>query len=132
MRANKFRAWDGEIFLYLDLNNVEKDINLSWLLQFFRSEKQEFTGLKDKNGKEIYEGDLLLSELDDYVFEVLPITPISRIECERMRTHGRYYGKEYVQSNGLSEHYCDDWISNPEWYEVIGNIYENPELLEDK
>lgn len=75
------------------------------------------TGLKDKNGKEVFVGDI--------------------IKCTRGCLHEVYIEKEYggtycggmpaVYLKGLREGYA--WTEHEE---IIGNIYENPELLEDK
>ncbi len=77
----------------------------------------QFTGLKDKNGKEIYEGDLLLVRLQDYgcpkvdVFQVIWNTTNARFK--------------------LTDRNGDPWgFDDTNSMEVIGNIYENPELLE--
>lgn len=74
----------------------------------------QFTGLIDKNGKEIYEGDII--EHWDNKYIVPNFTPLDR---------------SYQAENVLENHDgSDDWMSmsNVDW-EVIGNIYENPELL---
>ena len=76
----------------------------------------QYTGLKDKNGKEIYEGDVVQTDIDRaYVkwndkygyFQLVPI--------------GDYYFDSDVIGQALE--YAD--------VEVIGNIYDNPELLEE-
>lgn len=88
----------------------------------------QYTGLTDKKGKEVYEGDILRSRENDEVYRVDEIVPLHR------HTHitniGYYSGKKY-HSRVASAAYnnLDDWMSWPEMYEVIGNIFENPELL---
>ena len=74
-------------------------------------EWMQYTGLKDKNGKEIYEGDILRFKRSHYKYKSM----------------GNYY--KIVEWEVTP--YYNGWnIVNVNKYEVIGNIYENPELLE--
>lgn len=78
----------------------------------------QYTGIKDKNDKEIYEGDIVLCErniepsIDKYTY-------IVRWNAEDARYN-------FIYKDGWSEIDACDHI----FMEVIGNIYENPELLE--
>jgi len=69
----------------------------------------QFTGLYDADGNEIYEGDLLLSEENAEVFEVVYDAP-------------RFCFKDNV--------FGFRFLNHPEFFHVIGNIHDNPDLIE--
>ena len=133
-REVKFRALvDGEIIYQskthsFNIGGAHGDECLAWLgFDLIGSKKikvlMQYTGLKDKNGFEIYEGDILLVVEDGDVENSI---------------------KHEVQFNPVCGGYiidtpnnCDGDMTTIPWaeescyfeYEVIGNIYENPELL---
>ena len=74
------------------------------------------TGLFDKNDKEIFEGDIVKMSKDVYSEPTY---------YEVVRHRGGAYRLESKQ------HGCELWLRHADC-EVVGNIYENPELLEDK
>ena len=85
---------------------VNNDLNL-----------MQSTGLYDMEGIEVFEGDILHHQIQtEYTF-------IVKYDKEK----GRWYG------DGLSRTYRIDITKEfLQYYKIIGNIYENPELLEDK
>lgn len=117
MREIKFRAWDdtksrwviqtdlirisldGDIYYCDDRPNLRNDLII-----------QQFTGLCDKNGNEIYEGDVVKH----------------REHWSDNRTKSLVYYTEY----GYFEPFgCSDWAVLSSDVEVVGNIYENPEFF---
>jgi len=85
----------------------------------------QFTGLLDKNGKEIYEGDKIrFTGGGPYAHEVMRVfwhLPYLRFSMQPL----------YVTSNNI-EKWGVEMGGDARSYEILGNIYENPELLEEK
>jgi hypothetical protein len=73
----------------------------------------QFTGLKDKNGKEIYEGDILKTETDKPM----------------VVTWSKKFASFCISREGWAFQHWFGEACDPENCEVIGNIYENPELI---
>jgi hypothetical protein len=116
MREIKFRAWNSEEKTMLkpfDLSSNPK----YWCDNLKDYPLMQYTGLKDKNGVEIYEGDIV-----------------------KYKTF--YYGKEKEHIIEVKwEKEATDLFGEPDFIgflarweggEVIGNIYETPELLDKK
>ena len=101
------------------------------------------TGLHDKNGKEIFEGDILKfnDEWDDYCYEGYvdgSIEGINFVEIERETTcftFGKFQTSDSSLLYLMRDEYLsfEDLITDKDFeFEIVGNIYENPELLEVK
>ena len=115
----KFRAWDKETKTMDGMAEIYRNRNQEIELRP-RDENiilMQSTGLCDKEGTEVFEGDILHHQIQaEYTFIV-----------KYDKDKGRWYG------DGLSRTYRIDIAKRflPYYYKVIGNIYENPELLED-
>lgn len=132
MREIKFRAIhkSSNTMVYGNLL-VGVDFDGDQLVQIEHTDPQDFqqwtvipetvgqyTGLKDKNGKEIYEGDIVYVKQNIYAQKHLTVEwGVDRWEFKEEFDNGDYYYG-----------YAIRW----EEVEVICNIYENPELLEGK
>ena len=140
MREIKFRVWNktDEEMCYLLENGwsfgpSEEVRAFSWEDVFAAQEQDliplQYTGLKDKNGREIYEGDVIRYIKVFY-------TDCSREEIEEVSDPviGSFYYAEDLYpgiqfEDGTGSLFWPGTIDSDE-FEVIGNIHENPELLE--
>lgn len=122
MREIKFRAWDEEENRWLSVEEIEKLLFLNpqvhpanrgvFHLDTLTRKSilfSGFTGLHDRNGKEIWEGDILMGKSGPkpVLWSEKEVAFVAAID-----------GYSYIP--------VDNWKNK----EVIGNIYENPELLE--
>ena len=122
MREIKFRVWDKELKQMAYATTELFDNALSfWVMMHLDDDEPEwmqYTGLKDKNGKEIYEGDIVKYNYNNQVYQDV----YAKVEYS---IAGFRLNADYI-SRHLSRHIG---IANTDYYEVAGNIYENPELL---
>lgn len=142
MREIKFRAWDKKekLMFFIDKpnygceyqvwefkvdfrQNEEIENRLRWYVESDDWEIMQYTGLKDKNGKEIYEGDIIIEEIVNNSLKTEKETKI----VFWFKSQSCFKLKSLDNKN----HY---WLLNfggslQPVYEIIGNIYENPELF---
>ena len=128
MRTIKFRTWDkvNKHWIYGCLKGAFFDCSLNadgipseepetFLENLFISDWQQFTGLHDKNGKEIYEGDLI-KLFSGKITEVRYVS-------------AHFYLHPTIEEIEEYDDIPEMNYANEVHFEIIGNVYEDPEHL---
>lgn len=127
----KFRAWDkedkrmsyGKTEYYDDSFGVRFDhfcVGADFEVEFMQS-----TGLKDKNGVEIFEGDVVVGQ------QHLTTDSSTPFEIKGLVRYSKRNTMFYLDEKSFGhDKFMNSLGSSVYQFEVIGNIYENPELLE--
>ena len=114
-REIKFRAWDTKHKEMLNSRDQGYQGEVfKWLKEGQPLEVMQFTGLHDRTGREVYEGDVVQWDVNSS-FSVGVVT--FERGCYDLKSLD---GERWV---------CCDWYRGE--YEVLGNIHENPELCKD-
>jgi len=114
MREIKFRFWESLEIDGKEIWSMNDNDGKGWYLgcNFYKGHEipMQYTGLKDKNGKEIYEGDILTHKFQT---------------CKKSKVVF-FKGAFCYEDMDLNTHY---FTPDAKFIKVVGNIYENPELI---
>lgn len=117
-RTIKFRAWAGGVMVYAEdesQDDTDTNINIdlagyTWTGDADNFKLMQYTGLKDKNGVEIFESDVVLSRSDEKNQEIWLID-LKRLDWYISPKNGHAFDNKWIER------------------EVIGNVFENESLL---
>ena len=131
MRDIKFRLFDIEDRKMKD-KVFSKDLEAFSLTYCLKNKDEyvvmQYTGIKDKNGKEVYEGDIMGQCFDDYKDSICEVKyEDGMLILENIKNK---YKRPCNINDGFGWSKLSNYTGYKNGFEVIGNIYENKELLE--
>uniref|UniRef100_A0A6M3JF74 Putative YopX protein n=1 Tax=viral metagenome TaxID=1070528 RepID=A0A6M3JF74_9ZZZZ len=155
MRGTKFRVWDqqkqkmyyghqcheddpdgawymidlnGHLWVYCDAQYYpfarDEDSDGQYYLRF---KIMQFTGLRDKNGKEIYEGDILSTSNNNKLYDLWRACDFGYTQIVWDAEYSGFRGTKWTPIRETG----GDSVYEVQFIEVIGNVYENRELLKE-
>ena len=122
-RLIKYRIWDGKDWRedgIVDMNGTIYELNSGELSSYVKWKSSQFTGMLDKNNKKIYEGDIVKKYDEQIDYTYIGDVTLGTINIENA------FGFIY---HFMCWKAAEEPIDNT--FEVIGNIFENPELLDE-
>lgn len=149
MNNLKFRAWDKKLKLLGNVSYIDFDSkkmiyhNHNGLFNYYANfedvEIMQSTGLFDKNGTEIFEGDIVefpevyvFSDFEEGLIGVDGFNIASVVKRGNYVTLDNFAGEDGATERELENYKCTFDDLDFKNFEIIGNIYENKELLENE
>lgn len=138
MRKIKFRAWHkAKHFMFVpELIGTYVMCPKTGRWENEEVEIMQFTGLYDKNDKEIYEGDIVkwghLKNSQEHWHRIAKVELFPALQFKILFYVDSSTGDIKPTDNYIFEYGRFAYQNTEKYLEVIGNIYENPELLEEK
>lgn len=155
MRKIEFRSWDKKEkkMEYSDDVEFSTSVDVDWYLAeistFFgwisgensrdQYELMQFTGLLDKNGKKIFEGDIVQIQNHNNIIYNKALEGVPKFLVEWFEQENAWWLQEYYQGEPYSVYKGEyrltsknsksKYVANCENFKIIGNLYENPELI---
>ena len=138
MREIKFRGWNGKKIVKFYLCDLDDGRVICQDLEVYgQDDIMQYTGLKDKNDKDIYEGDIVnIHGCNPCIVTFGSYKRKQFMNGDHPHKNYGFYLKGIPSYNDRTRSYWNDQegsiLTDLEWLEIIGNIYENPELMENK
>ena len=133
-REIKFRAWTGKRFeydfnMYSNGNVIDIEVPYHLPSRLLKWQLSQFTGLQDKNGEDIYEGDIFTANLYPFYYDEL-LNYVGVIVYDQQPDYMGWFYYLHAVSDRVRGSACGSGLADLAGVDltIIGNIYEDPEF----